>query len=235
LPALANLNVDGNPNNNRLPLDGRYVIPGSTRVGATNLYVDPDLSYATGNNFDWMKDYGFAATVDWTVADTMHLKSITAFRSLDWQSGMDLDGSPLAAIELSFDMRQRQISQELQLTGKAFDDRLDYVGGLYYFEEYGHLHDFVTFANSLVEIDGPNDLRTSSEAAYVHLHYKLTDRLSLTVGGRYTYEHKTFEGGVSRFLRVLATSTRITHPSTLRSSATACRSQQRSSCQRPLR
>ena len=32
LPALAGLNVNGNPNDNRLPLDGRYIIPGSVRV-----------------------------------------------------------------------------------------------------------------------------------------------------------------------------------------------------------
>lgn len=194
LPALAGVNVDGNPNDNRLPLDGRYIIPGSVRVGGTNEYVNPDLSYATGNDFDWMKNYGIGITLDWDLSHDMHLKSITAYRGLDWQTGMDLDGSPLAALELSFDMHQQQFSQEFQLTGKLFDDRLDYVGGLYYFEEYGHLHDFVTFADSLVEIDGPNALRTASEAGYVHLHYKLTNRLSLTAGGRYTYEHKTFAG-----------------------------------------
>jgi len=40
---------------------------------------------------------------------------------------------------------QWQISQEFQLIGKAFDDKLNYVTGLYYFNEGGYVHDYVPF------------------------------------------------------------------------------------------
>lgn len=179
---LAGVNVDGDPANNRLPYDSRFVL------------ADPDLSYATGNSFSKVRSYGFSATVDFEIADEMSLKSITAYRKLHWRTGMDLDGSPLNFLQTSFDMPQKEWSQELQLTGKAFNDRLDYVVGAYYFDESGHLRDFVTFAEGLLQIDGPNDLWTSTWAVFSHLNYKITDQFSVTLGARYTEEDKKFEG-----------------------------------------
>ncbi len=182
LPALANVNVDGNPNNNRLPYDSRFM--------TGNI----DTTYSTGNSFSRLKNWGLSGTLEWKVAPEATLKSITAYRQLHWSAGMDLDGSPLDILHTSFDMTQHQFSEELQLVGKAFNDRLDYAVGAYYFSEGGHLHDFVTFPAALLMVDGPNDLNTQAEAIYAHLSYKLTDQLSVIAGGRYTWEHKTFEG-----------------------------------------
>jgi iron complex outermembrane receptor protein len=194
LPALGSVNVDGNPNNNRLPYDNRFIIPGTVRVGGTNTYVNPDLTYATGNSFSKLQNWGIAGTLDWRFSDNLALKSITAYRAMRWKSGMDHDGSPLDIFQLSFDMPQHQLSEELQLIGTLFDGRLEYVVGGYYFNEGGHLHDYVTFPGALLMVDGPNDLQTTAKAGYVHLNYKVTDALSITAGGRYSTEHKTFEG-----------------------------------------
>jgi len=182
LPPLGGVNVDGNPNNDRLPYDNRF------ETG------NIDTTYATGNDFSKLKNWGVAGTLEWQLAPEMTLKSITAWRALHWRTGMDLDGSPLDILHTSFDMTQHQFSEELQLVGKAMDDRLDYVLGAYYFREGGHLHDFVTFPGVLLMIDGPNDLNTRAEALFAHLDYKITDQLSLIAGARYTWEHKTFEG-----------------------------------------
>ncbi len=182
LPPLAGVNVDGNPNNNRLPFDNRF------ETG------DIDKTYATGNDFSKLKNWGVAGTLAWTIAPDTTLRSITAFRALHWDAGMDLDGSPLDILHTSFDMTQHQFSEELQLVGKAIDNRLDYVLGAYYFREGGHLHDYVTFPGVLLMIDGPNDLKTRAEAVFAHINFKLTDQLSVVGGARYTWEHKTFEG-----------------------------------------
>lgn len=182
LPGLASVNVDADPFNDRLPYDDRFV--------TDNI----DESYANGNSFSRMQTYGFSGVVDWSIDDNMSLKSITAYRELHWVAGMDLDGSPLDILHTSFEMNQKQFSQELQLTGIAFDDRLDYVFGAYYFEESGDLHDYVTFPAGLLQIDGPNDLATSAWAVFAHLNYKITDQFSVTFGGRYTEENKDFQG-----------------------------------------
>jgi len=154
---------------------------------------DKDTTYATGNSFSHLRNYGGSLTVDWDLSG-VQLKSITAYRELHWQSAEDEDGSPLPFFQTSFDMNQHQFSQELQLTGKTLSDRLSYVLGLYYFDEGGNLQDLVTFPGGLLQIDGQNYLSTKNYAAYAHLNYKITDQLSITLGGRYTHEKKLFTG-----------------------------------------
>jgi iron complex outermembrane receptor protein len=179
---LSGLNTDGNPYNNYLPYDSRF------QTG------NIDTSYASGNSFSKLKNWGVSTVVDWRIGHGMNLKWINAYRDMHWDAGMDLDGSPQAVLHTSFDMIQHQTSEELQLNGVAVDDRLNYAVGAYYFEEAGHLHDFVTFPMGILMIDGPNDLSTKAEALYAHLNFKLTDHWGLTLGGRETHEHKQFQG-----------------------------------------
>ncbi len=93
---------------------------------------------------------------------------------------MDLDGSPLPILEPSFEMPQREFSQELQLNGTALGERLNYTLGAYYFKEEGHLHDWVIFPAGLLMVDGPNDLDTEAKALFVHMNFKITDRFGFT-------------------------------------------------------
>jgi len=183
LPPLAGVNVDADPTNDRLPFDRRF------------LTGDIDKSYATGNSFSKLTNWGTGATVEVSLTDEMTLKSISAYRELDWQSGMDADGSPLNFGQLSFDMRQWQASEELQLLGTAFDKRVNYVLGAYAFKEKGSLHDYVTFAEGLLQVDGPNQLETKNYALFGQVDWRLNDLIGLTAGARYTKEKKAFEGG----------------------------------------
>ena len=183
LPAIASVNVDGNPANDRLPWDSRYLL------------ADPDRSYASGNSYSQLTSWGGAATIDFDLSDNVALKSITAYRELHWNAGLDADGSPLNFLQLSFTMNQWQLSQELQLLGKALNNKLNYVLGAYYFKEAGNLHDYVTFAEGQVQVDGPNDLKTTNYAVFGQVDYRPIDLIGITVGGRYTQERKQFEGG----------------------------------------
>lgn len=183
VPSIASVNVDSNPQNNLLPFDNRFVAPGR------------DTTYATGNSFSKLKSWGLAGTIEADVAPTVTAKSITSYRSLDWRSGTDGDGSPLNFQHLSFAMNQWQFSQELQLVGSALDKKLNFAFGAYYFKEKGGLHDYVTFAEGLLQVDGPNALATENYAAFGQLDYRPIDLVSITLGGRYTHEKKQFEGG----------------------------------------
>lgn len=183
VPSYAGVNVDSNPANDRLPWDSRYLI------------ADPDKSYATGNSFSDLKNYGFSGVIDFDLSRNISLKSITAYRQLDWSAGLDADGSPLNFLQLSFNMRQWQFSQELQVLGNALDNKINYVIGGYYFKEAGNLHDFVTFAEGLVQVDGPNRLETENYAVFGQIDYRPIDLIGITLGGRYTNEKKRFEGG----------------------------------------
>ena len=109
--------------------------------------------------------------------------------------GVDLDGLPETIQEVTDHQNQDQFSQEFQLTGKALDDKLDWVAGLYYFQEEGFVHDFVPFGSTLYIYDVANDVDTKSYAAFFHVDYALNDAIGLTVGARYSKDDKKFEGG----------------------------------------
>jgi iron complex outermembrane receptor protein len=163
--------------------------PGVTNTG------NIDTTYATGQNFDKLDSYGLAMTFDFKLNQDLTLRSITGWRRLHWTSGLDADGSPIDFFELGFAEGQHQVSQEVQLIGDLLDSRLQVVAGLYYFNEGGYIHDFVTFGGGLLQIDGPNSLDTTSYAGYVHLDYKVTDQWGLTLGGRESDDRKEFVGG----------------------------------------
>jgi iron complex outermembrane receptor protein len=150
-----------------------------------------DTSYATGPDFDIMDTYGFAGTIDWNIAPYADLKSITSYRSLNWRVGLDTDGSPIAMNDVSFQIRQHQTSQELQLTGTLLDSKLKYSAGLYYFNEGGIDHEYVALGAGLLQIDGLSKLDTSSYAGYAHVDYNVIGDLTLIAGARYSYDHKT--------------------------------------------
>ena len=154
-----------------------------------------DTTYANGQNFDKLDSYGTAATVDWDINHAFKFRSITSVRRLHWDSGLDADGSPINFFELSFAEAQHQFSQELQLIADLFDSKLKLVGGLYYFDEGGYIHDYVTFGGGLLQVDGPNTLETKSYAGFIHADYKITDKIGVTLGGRLSEDKKTFTGG----------------------------------------
>jgi iron complex outermembrane receptor protein len=179
---------------------GSVIYPGQT----PRLYWDfqntqapsKDKTFSNGSSFARYNAYGTSITLDWDIRDNMKLKSITGWRGIKWDIGTDLDGTPESLQEVTDEQKQWQVSQEFQLTGRAFDDRLDYVAGLYYFTEQGYVHDFVPFDTAYLWIyDFRNNVHTDSYAAYTHLDFRVTSKLGLTFGARYSVERKKFEGG----------------------------------------
>jgi iron complex outermembrane receptor protein len=182
---------------------GSVIYPGQTpRIywGFGNTQTgNIDATYAAGGpSFAKSDSYGVSATLDWLINDNMKFKSITGYRGIVWNIGTDLDGTPESFQEVTDSQKQHQISQELQLTGKALNDRLNYATGLYYFTEMGYVHDFVPFDSGYLYIgDVANDVKTDSYAVYSHWDFKITDQWGLTAGGRYSEERKKFLGGQS--------------------------------------
>ena len=156
---------------------------------------DIDKTYANGVSFAKNDGWGISLTADWELGENLTLKSITGYREIDWKVGIDLDGTPESIQEVTDHQQQEQVSQELQLLGTAFDDRLNYVFGLYYFTEEGFVHDFVPFEGLLYVFDYQNDVDTESYAAFLHTDFEVTDKFTVIVGGRYTWEDKSFIGG----------------------------------------
>ncbi len=140
------------------------------------------------------------------------LTSVSAWRYWDWDVANDRDytGIPIQMVQ-RIPSRQDQYSQELRLASSG-DAPLNYVGGLYWFKQdidgrptsiYGPEATYwlLSQANFTVPIprnlldgygqQGDSDFAMDSYAAFGELNYDVTDRLTTTLGLRYTYEDKT--------------------------------------------
>lgn len=182
IPGLASRNVDGDPFNNLLPYDGRWV------------NTDKDTTYANGNNFSKLKQWGLGLNLEYDLSDNVMLKSITSYREVDFKAGVDLDNSPLPMLQTSFIVDQYQFSQEVQLTGSAMDGALNFVLGGYGFKEKGDLRDFVTFSAGLLQVDGPGKVDTEAYAGFGQIDWRVSDLIGISVGARYTKENKQYDG-----------------------------------------
>ncbi len=147
--------------------------------------------------YERSRSYGHALTLTVGLGDA-ELKSITAYRDLAWADGLDLDGSPFPVAFTQRISDYHAFSQELQLTGTAFEDSLAYVLGAFYFDEQAETVNPQTYFGGGVDLDSNYGSNTKAWAIYAQLDYDLTERLKLTLGGRYTRETKD----ISRFFRV---------------------------------
>ncbi len=96
--------------------------------------TDPRQSGSTGPNVDDNELFGVGLTMEYDFGPAV-VKSISSVRTLEAEFGRDGDGTPNSYLHTNNKVVQAQYSQELQLSGQGFDDRLDWVGGVYYFNE----------------------------------------------------------------------------------------------------
>jgi iron complex outermembrane recepter protein len=155
----------------------------------------------TGPNYSRGNLWGTSLTVSWQNAWGT-LKSISAYRSTRLKWVEDVDGSPITELDYYKQVNHYQVSQELQQAGTAFGDRLNWVAGLYFFGEHAQddeSADLASLNTAFSAIFGaPFDanfcqclyIKNESYAGYAQGTYALTDKWHLTVGARYTDDHK---------------------------------------------
>ena len=215
------------------PLLPGIVVNGTSRMGVADIGVPQQVSVD--------KTHGFTNTFKWHLSDAFELRSITAWRGVDatqWDNSGGAHRVPVVTLTSACtqakpcafsryslaDLRQRQFSQEVQAVGTI--DSIDYVAGLFYFNE--HVSDDAATPNSngiylnaagqpvytildpctgssgfgstvgCRSIDRASEVWSKSYAAYGQLTWNATDALHITVGGRYTHDEKK---GVLHFSR----------------------------------
>jgi iron complex outermembrane receptor protein len=146
-------------------------------------------NYSNGPNYADSNVYGANLTLDWK-ADWGGLKSITAFRRVEVQSGQEVDNVPTFDGNIYQDYDTNQWSQEFQLSGKAWSDRLDYVVGAYYLNETGRQK--FPIRTDFIEFTTGGEIDNDTFAIFGQASYQLTDALSLTAGVRWSEETKRF-------------------------------------------
>ena len=170
------------------------------------LYVVPtdNRPKTTSNNLrsrDFSTVYGHALTGTFDLGPAT-LKSITAYRKVKVDQaplGNDIDGTPFSMALGGFDNRYTQFSQELQLTGNLFDNRLSYVVGGYYYKDNAQGDDPQSYFLGGSQLETVLGIRSRAYAVYGQADFKITDKLTVTGGARWTSERKQ----VNRFFQDL--------------------------------
>jgi|APFre7841882724_1041349.scaffolds.fasta_scaffold01633_5 iron complex outermembrane receptor protein len=141
-----------------------------------------------------VRNQGVSLTAAWELTDAVTLKSITAYREGKTNTLIDFDTSPAPALDVPGYYEDDQLTQELQFLYEG--ERLRGVAGLYYLDAHaaGKFDTIVGLLNLTIATSGFVD--TTSYAAYADFSWNFTDKLSASLGGRYTSDEK--EGGVYR-------------------------------------
>jgi iron complex outermembrane receptor protein len=168
------------------------------RVGQSWRPVDLPLK-------DDFKDFGHALTVTWDITDQISLKSITAYREDDSNFTLDTAEAFNTPQIDYYVLAERQTSEELILDGADPDRGLKYTAGLLGFTEsgsqvFGFLNNpFITHRPRFSDLAlVPGSARNQSAGAYGNLTWTppiLDGRLSLILGGRYSWDGRYASGG----------------------------------------
>lgn len=141
--------------------------------------------------------WGVGFTAQWDMSDSLTIKSISGYReNKDGYWSRDFDHTPLEVTTTVNSFEHQQFTQEFQLLGNNLDGRLNWILGLYYFEEEGRHIDVVQLAGgppfSPIVINNDVRVENESKSIFGQLTYDITETLHLTLGARYTDEEKNF-------------------------------------------
>jgi iron complex outermembrane receptor protein len=135
---------------------------------------------------------GVAEDITVSLPDDMKLRSVTAYRRDTTKTFTDTDSTDKNTTYSLTSEAQRQFSEELNLSGDIAK-RFTYVTGFYFFHE---LDDTYSVVNSEAAGTYTGIFPKSHDTAYAGYaqgSYHITDKLTATVGLRYTTEEKIFE------------------------------------------
>jgi len=176
-------------------------------AGGTVIDQDRFFDYEVASSFlptSQNEDKGLSLQIDWALP-AFDLTSITAYREFDSFDEIDADFYDIDALIRSNDARQSQFSQELRIAGST--EKLNYVAGLFYFEQELDLRADTIVGEDTGQLVGvpaalfpagglSRNVSVQDNKAYAvfgQVDYNLTNSLLLTAGLRWTREQKDMQ------------------------------------------
>ncbi|MGE3530971.1 MAG: TonB-dependent receptor [Steroidobacteraceae bacterium] len=186
--------LDGYNNNIALP---NFGIAYDSRFRPPDHYTSYQSSTNPRNgittpNMSTVDSWGTTLKADWILSNELRLTSISAYRKYKGSSNYNIGQSPLPVSYGLIVNDNHQASEELRLSGTAFDKALEWtIGGYYSYgsNKLGGFYD-VAFNNFAFTINDSAPKR--SKAGFVHGLYHVTDKLSLEAGARYSDDWKRY-------------------------------------------
>jgi iron complex outermembrane receptor protein len=154
-------------------------------TGFTAPAVNDDRAWDVSNKIDWDTPWGF------------HIKNILAYQKYHAEFG-NTDGTPIPTYLEDNILDHHQFSEELQFSGKALEDRLEWITGAYFDKSRGIYSGEVNLPTLEVvpgafygfnfTLDDPTEEKSSS--VFAHGVYHFTDQFSAELGARYSADEK---------------------------------------------
>ena len=165
-----------------------------------------DDLYTTFQDEDTFMHYGqntYIAELEWEVAPDMTLTSITSRMDTTEHGRTDFEASSVTFFSSERSQAYRQWTQEIRLAGKF--SIVDYVVGGYYFKNGYNSRNLTNFGAFFQALGRPPqavlipDYDSESIAVFADVDFQLTDKLRVSVGGRYTEDEKSITSIVPGF------------------------------------
>jgi iron complex outermembrane recepter protein len=191
-----------------IPTTSGAALPYNSSLVPAMIPANPYTSYASfsmpgagatppysGSDSSTLLSWGGAATLDWKIADTMSLKSITSLRAFSSSWFEDNDASPWPVGLGGEYLQHHQFSEELRFNGSV-SHLVDYTVGGFYFREnsvYG-THQDLWYAAGPGGLDflGDDPVLAHDKAAFLQTDWHLTTKLDFIAGVRYTKQDKDY-------------------------------------------
>jgi len=175
------------------PRNGHRLIPGLVdgRPVLDNVY---DTEAGLNNPKESVKGGGISMSVNAELTDHITFRSISAYRKDTSYTPIDFDATPLVDVDVPAVYKNNQTSQEFQLLYKS--DKLNGIVGFYHLAAQATTaFDVLLYTTSpiiLPQLDAytAGDVRTNTNSIFGDFTYDFTDQLSLSVGGRYTWDQR---------------------------------------------
>ena len=190
-----------------VPIDSRFIT--NSPYSTYSTFKDPSTGI-TLDPADNIDSWGVSNTVEWKTPIGLRVKNVLAYRGYSGNFAFDGGGAPLADVMYSNpDFIHHQFSEEANLGDSAFDDKLDWVAGVYYYDGYSKQGNGPVLLTA-DEIVAPNPspfcttgcyglnfltndpVTMIDKSIFIHTNYHITDKLTSEIGARYTEETKTY-------------------------------------------
>jgi iron complex outermembrane receptor protein len=147
-------------------------------------------------NMSRLDTLNVANTTRYDLTENVYIKNIFGYRHLNTSVPFDFDGSSQLLQSGLTTLNASQYSDELQLSGSAFDNSLDFIAGLYAFKESGREVQLTTLDYRpafLRQLNGIGDVKNKSRSVFAQgtWHVPNVEGLSVTAGGRYTWDDRS--------------------------------------------
>jgi iron complex outermembrane receptor protein len=155
-------------------------------------------SAANNGNYSDAKADTLALTLEYTLSENLQTKLVYGNRDVDTAYMSDIDGTgvPVSQFNFPFEQTATQDSLEWQISGLALDGLVDWIAGLYYFEEDGfdlsRSGGLSTYGTGVDYNYSFGEAENKSQSAFVSGTFALAEDLNATLGVRMTEDEKAF-------------------------------------------